>query len=110
MADAEAIDKEYDDDGNEIKAPPPPPMPGMQTRRMGKRWRIIYTETKNLAYFNNGRPVDGGGFLDEFVDGERTVDGELAAQQAMAMAQQGAIDTGLQGSGILDTEAEGVGN
>lgn len=101
-------EKEYDDEGNEIAPPPPPPVPPMTTRRMGKKWRIIYSETKNLAFFNSGRPVDGGGFLDEYVDGKKTIDGQLLAQQQMVEAVQGAAATGQQSR--QDPEAEGIGN
>ncbi len=29
---------------------------------MGKKFRIVYKETRNLANFNSGEPVDDGGF------------------------------------------------
>jgi hypothetical protein len=40
-------------------------VPPLKVRRMGKKWRICYAETLNLARFNSGSPVDGGGFEDE---------------------------------------------
>ena len=45
---------EYDDDGNPIKPPPPPPMPAMRVQRMGKKWRIVYSDTRNLARLASG--------------------------------------------------------
>lgn len=109
--------QEFDEAGDEIKPPPPPPLPGMRVQRMGKRWRIVYDDTRNLARFNNGRPVDAGGFLDKFemqpIEGGgeknvKTVDGQFEAQQCMIKAIDGAKATGMQGSG--DPEAEGIGN
>ncbi len=40
-------------------------VPPLKVRRMGKKFRICYVENFNLAKFNNGEPVDGGGFDDE---------------------------------------------
>ncbi len=42
-----------------------PPIPSLKVQRMGKLFRIAYAETRNLAKFNSGEPVDGGGFGDE---------------------------------------------
>lgn len=41
---------------------PPPPIPPLKVQRMGKLFRIVYAETRNLAKFNSGKPVDDGGF------------------------------------------------
>lgn len=40
-------------------------LPALKVQRMGKLFRIVYTETRNLARFNSGDPVDEGGFDDE---------------------------------------------
>jgi hypothetical protein len=40
-------------------------VPPLKVRRMGKKFRICYVETLNLARYNSGEPVDGGGFDDE---------------------------------------------
>ncbi len=48
---------------------PPPvlqdPPPKLRVQRMGKNFRIVYEETRNLARYNGGQAVDGGGFTDE---------------------------------------------
>lgn len=40
-------------------------IPPLKVQRMGKLFRIVYAETRNLARFNSGDPVDAGGFEDE---------------------------------------------
>ncbi len=40
-------------------------VPPLMVQRMGKLWRIVYAETRNLARFNSGDAVDEGGFKDE---------------------------------------------
>ena len=47
------------------REPEKPPIPALKVQRMGKLFRIAYTETRNLAKFNSGDPVDGGGYDDE---------------------------------------------
>ncbi len=42
-----------------------PPIPALKVQRMGKLFRIAYAETRNLAKFNSGEPVDGGGYDNE---------------------------------------------
>ncbi len=37
-------------------------IPPLLVQRMGKKFRIVYKETRNLAKFNSGQPVDDGGF------------------------------------------------
>jgi hypothetical protein len=37
-------------------------VPPLLVQRMGKKWRIVYKENRNLAKFNSGEPVDDGGF------------------------------------------------
>ena len=52
----------------QARQPPPeerPPIPALKVQRMGKLFRIAYAETRNLAKFNSGDPVDGGGYDDE---------------------------------------------
>ena len=44
------------------KAKYPEPVPPLLVQRMGKKFRIVYKETRNLAKFNSGAPVDDGGF------------------------------------------------
>jgi len=41
------------------------PIPALKVQRMGKLFRIAYAETRNLAKFNSGEPVDGGGYDNE---------------------------------------------
>lgn len=78
------------------------PIPQLRVQRMGKRFRIVYADGRNLAVFNNGDPLDEGGFLDEYTDGVKTVDGELACQQMMVKV--------TAGMAVADSEAEGIGN
>ena len=40
----------------------PEAIPPLLVQRMGKNFRIVYKETRNLARFNSGDPVDEGGF------------------------------------------------
>ena len=40
-------------------------VPPLLVQRMGKLWRIVYAETRNLARFNSGKAVDEGGFKDQ---------------------------------------------
>jgi hypothetical protein len=40
-------------------------IPPLLVQRMGKVWRIVYAETRNLARFNSGDAVDEGGFKDQ---------------------------------------------
>ena len=47
-------------------------IPPLMVSRMGKKFRIVYSETRNLARYKNGQPLDGGGFGDE--DGTGQVD------------------------------------
>lgn len=63
----------------------PEPAPPLLVQRMGKKFRIVYKETRNLAKFNSGEPVDEGGFetqeegmihLSKVTDGLTTADPE----------------------------------
>ncbi len=67
------------------------PIPALKVQRMGKLFRIAYAETRNLAKFNSGEPVDGGGY-----------DDEITAQIELSRI------LGEQGP-TADAEAEGVG-
>lgn len=64
--------------------------PPLLVQRMGKKFRIVYKETRNLAKFNSGLPVDDGGF---------------------ATMEEGAIHLAKVTSGykMSDPEAENVG-
>lgn len=45
--------------------PEKPPVPPLRVQRMGRLFRIVYEETRNLARFNSGEAVDDGGFTEE---------------------------------------------
>jgi len=68
-----------------------PPIPALKVQRMGKLFRIAYTATRNLAKFNSGDPVDGGGFDNE-------IDAQIGLSKILG-------EHGPQ----ADAEAEGVG-
>ncbi len=68
-----------------------PPIPTLKVQRMGKLFRIAYDETRNLAKYNSGEPVDEGGFDTE-------VDAQIALSKIL----------GEQGP-TIDAEAEVVG-
>jgi len=79
---------------SQARAAPPeerPPIPELIVQRMGKLFRIAYKETRNLAKYNSGEPVDEGGF-----------DTEIDAQIALSRV------LGEQGP-TLSAEEEGVG-
>lgn len=91
MADIEQIEPEA----------PPPPIPKLHVQRMGKKYRIVYEETRCLAKFNSGTPLDGGGFTDEYEDGKKTVDGQMLARQKMSVV--------IGNQSVSDPEAEIIG-
>ncbi len=68
-----------------------PPIPALKVQRMGKLFRIAYAETRNLAKYNSGEPVDEGGFDTE-------VDAQIGLSKIL----------GEQGP-TIDAEAEVVG-
>ena len=68
-----------------------PPIPALRVQRMGKLFRIAYAETRNLAKYNSGDPVDDGGF-------ETEVDAQIFLSKVL----------GEQGP-QTDAEEEGVG-
>lgn len=40
-------------------------MPKLRVQRVGKKFRIVYEETRNVAKFYSGEVVDQGGFDDQ---------------------------------------------
>lgn len=80
-------------------------IPKLRVQRMGKLWRIVYDETRSLAKFGGGKPIDEGGFADEYKGGKKTIDGREAAYKVLqkTIASQPA-------AGNADPEAEGIGN
>lgn len=40
-------------------------MPKLRVQRVGKKFRIVYEETRNVAKFYSGAVVDDGGFDDQ---------------------------------------------
>lgn len=77
------------------------PVPRLRVQRMGKLWRIVYEETRTLAKFNSGDPVDAGGFADGWEGNQKTVDGQLLAMQKLAQVMNGQVTD--------DPEAENIG-
>ena len=77
------------------------PVPKLRVQRMGKLWRIVYDETRSLAKFNSGAPVDGGGFADGWEGREKTIDGQLLAMQKLSEVMSGQVTE--------DHEAENIG-
>lgn len=86
---------------NAQSAHPKTPVPRLRVQRMGKLWRIVYEDTRGLAKFNSGEPVDGGGFEDGWEGREKTIDGQLLAMQKLAMVMNGQVTE--------DPEAENIG-
>ena len=87
-------DRERADEVRQARGAPEeerPPIPALKVQRMGKLFRIAYAETRNLAKYNSGEPVDEGGFDTE-------VDAQIALSKIL----------GEQGP-TLDAEEEGVG-
>ena len=87
-------DRERADEVRQSRGSPEPeraPIPALKVQRMGKLFRIAYAETRNLAKYNSGEPVDDGGF-----------DTEIDAQIALSKI------LGEQGP-TVDGEEEGVG-
>ncbi len=77
-------------------------IPMLRVQRMGKRFRIVYEESRCLAKFNSGEPCDGGGYLDEYKDGEKVVDGQVECLQKLVLV--------TDGQEMQDPEAEAIGN
>ncbi len=76
-------------------------VPKLRVQRMGKLWRIVYDETRTLAKFNSGAPVDGGGFADGWEGAKKTIDGQILAMQKLSEV--------LNGQVTEDHEAENIG-
>ncbi len=66
------------------------PIPALKVQRMGKLFRIAYTETRNLAKYNSGEPVDGGGY-DTEVDAQIALSKVLGEQGPQADAEAEAV-------------------
>jgi hypothetical protein len=66
----------------------------MRVQRMGAKWRIVYDESRGLAKFNSGQPVDDGGFMDVWDGTTKKTDGQIQAMQKLSevMAGQQASD------------------
>ena len=64
-------------------------IPKLRVQRVGKKFRIVYEETRNVAKFNSGKPLDEGGFDD----------------QTEAYIQMGKV---IGGQPQADHEAEGI--
>lgn len=77
-------------------------IPMLRVQRMGKRFRIVYEESRCLAKFNSGEALDGAGFLDEYKDGVKIVDGQLECMKRLSQV--------TDGHQVEDPEAEAVGN
>jgi hypothetical protein len=93
-------------------------IPKLQVQRMGKKWRIVYADTRGLARFNSGQPLDlcegseaAGGFLDVRDGATLTVDGRVEASKRMSSVLEN-LPPPETGRDWMDTdpEAEGIGN
>ena len=76
-------------------------IPKMRVQRMGAKWRIVYDESRGLAKFNSGAPVDGGGFEDAWEGTTKKVDGQILAMQKLSEV--------TAGQNMADPEEENVG-
>lgn len=93
------------------------PVPALQVQRMGKKWRIVYSETRGLARFNSGKPLDvcegsetGGGFLDVRDGKTLKVDGRITASKRMAEVLAAQPTPAGPHDWAGDPESEGIGN
>lgn len=84
-----------------VNAQSKPTIPKLRVQRMGKLWRIVYDETRTLAKFNSGDPVDAGGFTDVWEGREKTIDGQLLCMQKLSQVMSGQVTE--------DHEAENIG-
>jgi len=78
-------EKENEEDGAALYE-----MPKLRVQRVGKKHRIVYEETRNVAKFYSGDPVDEGGYDDTVAAYKRI--SEVAADHPQG-----------------DHEAEGIG-
>lgn len=89
------------------KAREHPQIPPLSVQRMGKKWRIVYAETKGLARYNSGDPVDGGGYPDKWEDGQLIELGQDAAMMKLSEV----ISKATAAGGIYqDPEEENIGH
>ena len=89
------------------KARENPEIPPLSVQRMGKKWRIVYAETKGLARYNSGDPLDGGGFSDNWENGQLIETGQAAAMAKLSQIVGAATAAG----GVYqDPEAENIGH
>jgi len=72
-------------------------VPKLQVQRMGKKYRIVYAETRNLAVFNSGEPVDGGGFEDVWENNQMIENGQLEAMKKLSLVMGGQVGTDPDG-------------
>ncbi len=84
---------------------------------MGKKWRIVYSETRGLARFNSGKPLDlcegsetGGGFLDVREGKNLIVNGMIEASKRMSQVLAEQPTPQGPHNWAADPEAEGIGN
>lgn len=77
-------------------------IPKLRVQRMGAKWRIVYDDSRCLAKFNSGEPLDGGGFEDRWENGTVVDNG-----QALAMRKMSDV---VGGQTMDDPEEEGIGN
>ena len=93
-------------------------IPPLMVSRMGKKFRIVYSETRNLARFKNGQPLDGGGFDDS--EGTGQVDCTRRLSEVVASETQrlnvyyaehaGDGEVPPQVDKWADPEGEGIGH
>jgi hypothetical protein len=76
-------------------------VPKLRVQRQGKKWRIVYEDTRGLARFNNGEPVDDGGFEDVWDGPDKTIDGQFECMKKLSAV--------LEGQTTDDPEAENIG-
>jgi hypothetical protein len=79
---------------SQARAAPPeerPPIPELIVQRMGKLFRIAYKETRNLAKYNSGEPVDEGGFDNE-TDAQIKLSQVLGEQGPTMDAEEEAVE------------------
>lgn len=70
------------------------PIPKLRVQRVGKKFRIVYEETRNVAKFNSGDPIDEGGFDDQ---------GDAYKHMAKVVGDQPQSDHEAEGVGERDS-------
>ena len=76
-------------------------IPKCRVQRVGKKWRIVLDDSRNVALYTNGEPVDGGGVEDEYIDGKQTTDGQIEAYKILSKFESQ--------HKVIDHEAESIG-